>query len=64
MTLVDESGYMPWPVFYYAAKEHIEFYSPVTGQALLTYAGNSTDTNPTSPTNVFNNNSLYVNGTN
>lgn len=60
VTLADQPGYYPWPVFYYAAKEHIEFYSPVTGQALLTYAGNSTDTGATSPTNVLNNNSLYV----
>jgi hypothetical protein len=60
VTLADEPNYYPWPVFYYAAKEHIEFYSPVTGQALLTYVGNSTDTGATSPTNVLNNNSLYV----
>jgi len=60
VTLADQPGYVPWPVFYYAAKEHIEFYSPVTGQALLTYCDNSTDTGATSSTNVLNNNSLYV----
>jgi hypothetical protein len=60
VTLADEPGYLPWPVFYYAAKEHIEFYSPVTGQALLTYCDNSTDTGATSSSNVLNNNSLYV----
>jgi Concanavalin A-like lectin/glucanases superfamily/Bacterial Ig domain len=55
VTLADEPGYMPWPVFYYAGKEHFEFYSPVTGQALITYAGNSTNA-----TEVMTNNSLYV----
>jgi hypothetical protein len=54
VTLADQPNYMPWPVFYYAAKEHIEFYSPVTGQALLTYVDNSTDNN-----NVLTNNSIY-----
>ena len=60
MNLTTEPGYMPWPVFYYAGKEHIEFYSPVTGQALVTYCENSMDTGSTSITNVINNNSLYV----
>ncbi|MGA2244373.1 MAG: LamG-like jellyroll fold domain-containing protein [Verrucomicrobiota bacterium] len=60
MTLADEPGYVPWPVFYYAAKEHFEFYSPVTGRALLTYVGNSAASGGTSPTNVLDNNSLYV----
>lgn len=60
VNLTTEPGYMPWPVFYYAGKEHLEFYSPVTGKALLTYAGNSGDTGSTSITNVLNNNSLYV----
>jgi len=60
VTLADEPGYVPWPVFYYGAKEHFEFYSPVTGQALLTYCDNSTDTGATSSTNALNNNSLYV----
>lgn len=60
VTLADEPGYMPWPVFYYAAKEHLEFYSPVTGRALLTYTDNSTDDTTTSSTNVVYNNSLYV----
>jgi hypothetical protein len=60
VTLADEPGYVPWPVFYYAAKEHSEFYSPVTSRALLTYVGNSTATSGTSPTNVLVNNSLYV----
>ena len=60
VTLASEPGYMAWPVFYYAAKEHAEFYSPVTGQALLTYCGNSTDTTSGTMTNVLNNNSLYV----
>ena len=60
MTLANEPGYMAWPVFYYAAKEHLEFYSPVTGQALLTYCGNSADISSTTMTNVLNNNSLYV----
>lgn len=60
VTLADQPNYFPWPVFYYAAKEHIEFYSPVTSLALLTYVGNSTDTVANSPTNVLYNNSLYV----
>jgi hypothetical protein len=60
VTLADEPGYVSWSVFYYAAKEHPEFYSPVTGRALLTYVGNSMDTGATSKTNVINNNCLYV----
>jgi hypothetical protein len=60
VTLADEPGYVPWPMFYYAAKEHFEFYSPVTGRALLTYVGNSMDTGATSKTNILNNNNLYV----
>ncbi len=60
VNLPTEPGYMAWPVFYYAAKEHLEFYSPVTGQALLTYCGNSTDISSATLTNVLNNNSLYV----
>ncbi len=60
VTLTSEPGYMPWPVFYYAAKEHLEFYSPVTGQALLTYCDNSVETGSTSTNNVLNNNNLYV----
>ncbi len=60
VTLANEPGYMPWPVFYYAAKEHLEFYSPVTGQALLTYCGNSVETGATSTNNPLNNNSIYV----
>jgi hypothetical protein len=60
VTLADEPGYMAYPVFYYAAKEHIEFYSPVTGQALLTYVDNSTDTAANSVSNTLYNNSLYV----
>jgi hypothetical protein len=54
VTLADQPGYLPWPVFYYAAKEHVEFYSPVTGQALVTYVDNSTDNE-----NVLTNNSIY-----
>jgi hypothetical protein len=54
VTLADQRGYLPWPVFYYAAKEHIEFYSPVTGQTLLTYVDNSDDNSQ-----VFTNNSIY-----
>ncbi|HVM47708.1 MAG TPA: LamG-like jellyroll fold domain-containing protein [Candidatus Acidoferrum sp.] len=60
VNLTTEPGYMPWPLFYYAGKEHIEFYSPVTGQALVTYCDNSVDTGSTSITNPVNNNSLYV----
>ncbi len=60
VTFANEPNYYPWPLFYYAAKEHLEFYSPVTGQALLTYCDNSVDTGVTSITNVINNNSLYV----
>jgi hypothetical protein len=60
VTLADQPGYLPWPVFYYAAKEHLEFYSPVTGQALLTYVDNSVDTGATDSDNVLNNNSIYV----
>ena len=60
VTLANEPGFMTWPAFSYAAKEHLEFYSPVTGQTLLTYCDNSTDTGASSITNVLNNNSLYV----
>jgi hypothetical protein len=60
VNLTTEPGYMPWPAFDYAGKEHLEFYSPVTGQALLTYCDNSVDTGSTSITNPINNNSLYV----
>ena len=60
VTLANEPGFMSWPAFFYAAKEHIEFYSPVKRQALLTYCGNSSDTGANSITNVLNNNSLYV----
>ena len=60
VTLANDPGFMPWPAFAYAAKEHIEFYSPVTGQALLTYCVNSSDNGANSVTNVLNNNSLYV----
>ncbi|HEV2211348.1 MAG TPA: LamG-like jellyroll fold domain-containing protein [Verrucomicrobiae bacterium] len=60
VTFANEPGYMPWPVFHYAAKEHLEFYSPVSGRALLTYCDNSSDTGAISITNVLNNNSLYV----
>ena len=60
VTLANEPGFMAWPAFSYAAKEHIELYSPVTGRALLTYCDNSADTGANSITNVLNNNSLYV----
>jgi len=54
VTLAEQPGYLPWPAFYYAAKEHVEFYSPVTGQTLLTYVDNSTDNSE-----VLTNNSVY-----
>ena len=60
VTLANEPGFFPWPAFSYAAKEHIELYSPVTGQALLTYCVNSGDNGANSVTNVLNNNTLYV----
>jgi hypothetical protein len=60
VTLANEPGFMLWPAFSYAAKEHIEFYSPVSGRALLTYCDNSSDTGASSVTNVLNNNNLYV----
>ncbi len=60
VTFANEPVYYPWPAFFYAAKEHIEFYSPVSGRALLTYCDNSGDSGANSITNVLNNNSLYV----
>ena len=60
VTLANAPAFMPWPAFCYAAKEHIELYSPVTGRALLTFCENSGDSGANSVTNVLNNNALYV----